>query len=164
MSPGQIISADAPALVAEARKLFQEYAASLDFDLCFQDFERELMELPGHYAPPAGRLLLALDEREMAGCAGLRLFVEDICEMKRLYVRPAFRGRGLGRALAEAVIRQAREIGYERMRLDTLGSMTQAIALYRSLGFDAIRAYRPNPICGAVYLELGLKPKPKVNS
>ncbi len=140
----------------DVRALFQEYAASLGIDLCFQNFDKELAGLPGEYAPPAGRLLVAVDEDRLAGCVGLRRIDDGICEMKRLYVRPTHRGTGLGRTLAEAVIAAAREIGYSTMRLDTLPSMTAAIKLYGSLGFADTQPYRFNPVEGVRYMELVL--------
>jgi ribosomal protein S18 acetylase RimI-like enzyme len=143
--------------LAGIRVLLREYTDSLGIDLSFQDFENEWPNLPGDYAPPSGRLLLATCESQPAGCVALRQWSADTCEMKRLYVRPAFRGRGIGRSLAAAVIDDARKMGYLRMRLDTLASMTEANALYRSLGFRPIRPYRHNPIPGALFLELGLR-------
>ena len=138
------------------RKLFREYAADIGVDLCFQGFEQELAELPGRYAPPEGRLLLARQGHEPAGCVALRKIGDGVCEMKRLYVRPAFRGKGLGRELTNAVIVAAREAGYERMRLDTLASMKPAITLYESLGFKRVAPYCHNPMADAVYMELKL--------
>jgi ribosomal protein S18 acetylase RimI-like enzyme len=141
--------------VPAVRALFEEYAGALNVDLGFQDFQRELAELPGEYVPPGGRLLLALDP-EPAGCVALRPYEPGVCEMKRLYVRPAYRGSGLGRTLAEAIVAAGREAGYERMRLDTMPTMEAARGLYRSLGFAEIEAYRFNPVHGTTYFELRL--------
>jgi len=171
--------------LAEVRALFREYARSLGHDLCFQGFERELAELPGAYAPPAGRLFLAWPAAAgrrgeltapgtaaatagrpwaaAAGCIALRPRGVDspgvlspgaqICEMKRLYVRPPFRGKGLGRVLCRRLIEEAAALGYRRMRLDTLSSMGEAIALYRSLGFREIEPYYDNPLPGPLFFE-----------
>lgn len=141
----------------QVRGLFLEYAQSLGFTLCFQGFDKELAELPGRYAPPQGRLLLATINGLPAGCVALHKLEHDICEMKRLYTRPQFRGLGLGRQLTEKILAEARAIGYEKMRLDTIvGKMNRAIELYRQLGFLEINSYRPNPIPGALYMELEL--------
>ncbi|HKU63360.1 MAG TPA: GNAT family N-acetyltransferase [Gemmatimonadales bacterium] len=138
------------------RQLFREYAAGLGTDLEFQGFTRELAELPGDYAPPAGRLLLGVDGKRPAGCVALRPLEREVCEMKRLYVRPDFRGAGWGRRLAQRVLDEARAAGYCRVRLDTLASMEEAQRLYLALGFRPIPAYRYNPVPGSVFLELDL--------
>ena len=153
----RFIEAQSATQLTQARELFLEYAAALGIDLCFQNFDEELATLPGEYAPPGGRLLLAVDEKQgAAGCVALRRIDEDTCEMKRLYVRPAFRGTGLGKRLALAIIEEGRALRYRRMRLDTLPSMRRAIELYRSLGFQPAEAYRHNPIVGAMFMELAL--------
>ena len=158
IAASMILQAASPDRVEQARQLFQEYAASLGFHLCFQSFDKELAELPGDYAPPDGRLLLAEHEGKIAGCVALHKLSDGVCEMKRLYVRPEFRGKALGRALAERVIQEARAMGYTRMRLDTIvGQMDAAIALYRELGFQEVPPYRENPIPGAIYMELKLE-------
>lgn len=140
--------------VDAARGLFREYAAALGFSLDFQGFEAELARLPGEYAPPTGALLLAHEGDRLAGCVALRDLGGGTCEMKRLFVRPDFRGRGIGRLLVEAIIEQGRRREYHRMRLDTVGTMTEALELYRTVGFRAIPAYRHNPRADARYLEL----------
>jgi ribosomal protein S18 acetylase RimI-like enzyme len=143
-------------LLSQARDIFREYQTSLGIDLCFQNFEEELSSLPGKYAPPSGRLYLVFIGGQVAGCIALRPFQENQCEMKRLYVRPQFRGRNMGRVLADKVIGDAREIGYRQMFLDTLPSMSRAQELYRSLGFREIAPYCYNPVEGTKYLELEL--------
>jgi len=143
--------------MAQVRALFQEYASSLGFSLCFQSFDQELAGLPGDYAPPQGRLLLVFVGDEVAGCVALHPLEPGVCEMKRLYVRPQFRGRGLGKALLDAVLTEARAIGYRRMRLDTVEPVMQdAVRMYRARGFREIAPYRANPIPGALYMELDL--------
>ncbi len=142
--------------LGRVRELFLEYAATLDFDLSFQGFDRELAALPGAYGPPGGRLFLASVDGRLAGGVGLRPLDRDISEMKRLYVRPEFQGLRLGRCLAQATIKAARGIGYRHMRLDTIANMRAAQALYRSLGFAEIPPYYDNPIEGTVYFELKL--------
>ncbi len=139
------------------RKLFLEYAGVLRHNLCFQGFTEELETLPGKYASPRGRVLLAKAPDDWAGCVAVRPFADDICEMKRLYVRAAYQQSGLGRRLAQEIIRAACEMGYARMRLDTLGSMTPARTLYESLEFQVIEPYYDNPLDNVVYYELSLK-------
>jgi putative acetyltransferase len=149
--------AESPAQIAQARELFLEYEQSLGFSLCFQNFDKELEGLPGHYAPPTGRLLLAAYDGQLTGCVAMRALEPGTCEMKRLYLRPQFRGKGLGRTLADRIIAEARQIGYRRMRLDTVEPvMKDAVAMYRKLGFSEIAPYRSNPIAGAMYMELEL--------
>lgn len=153
----RIESAESLESLRTVRELFVEYSESLEVDLCFQGFAEELATLPGDYAQPAGRLMLALDGQQAMGCGALRPIEEGVCEMKRLYVRPALRGAGVGGALIDALIKAAREIGYQRMWLDTLPSMATAIAIYRRLGFKNISPYRVNPVPGALFFELQLK-------
>jgi putative acetyltransferase len=149
--------AETPSQIAQARELFLEYAQSLGFSLGFQNFDQELAGLPGDYAPPDGRLLLVEREGQLAACVALHKLDSGTCEMKRLYLRPHFRGKGLGRVLAELIIAEARQIGYQRMRLDTVEPvMKDAVAMYRKLGFKEISPYRPNPMAGTIYMELHL--------
>jgi GNAT superfamily N-acetyltransferase len=138
------------------RALFAEYAAALEIDLGYQGFADELAGLPGLYAPPRGRLLVAWVGNEAAGCVALRPLAADVCEMKRLYVRPAFRGSGLGKQLAEAIIAEARLIGYAVMRLDTVPKLAAATRLYESLGFVRRDAYYETPVAGTIFMERGL--------
>ena len=156
MSDAILVAVETADQLAQVRELFLEYGQSLSFHICFDDFQRELATLPGDYAPPDGRLFLARCDGQPAGCVALRKLADDAGELKRLYVRPAFRGRGLGRALALRVIEEAREIGYARLQLDTLPSMTAARALYASLGF---RSPQPAPCCqceSSIVMELRL--------
>ncbi|MBW2003544.1 MAG: GNAT family N-acetyltransferase [Deltaproteobacteria bacterium] len=138
------------------RILFQEYADSLAFDLSFQDFEKELESLPGRYAFPEGCLLIAQNQDGIVGCVAARKIDNGVCEMKRLFVRPEYRGTGIGRRLAMESIQTAIRLGYSHMRLDTTPSMSTATSLYRSLGFCDTEPYCYNPVPGAVYLELNL--------
>jgi putative acetyltransferase len=152
-----LVQAKTPTQITQVRELFLEYAQSLGFSLCFQSFDKELAGLPGDYAPPEGRLLLAEYEGQLAGCVALHKLGPGICEMKRLYLRPTLRGKGLGRALANHIIAEARHIGYQRMRLDTVEPvMKDAVAMYRKIGFREIAPYCDNPIAGALYMELCL--------
>ncbi|HYV19938.1 MAG TPA: GNAT family N-acetyltransferase [Verrucomicrobiae bacterium] len=152
----RIAQARTPEEIDAARLLFREYAAGLGFDLAFQGFEAELGALPGDYVPPRGALLLAVDSAAWAGCVALRPIDGEVCEMKRLYVRPSWRGTGLGRRLAAAILDEGGRLGYARMRLDTVPAMQSAIALYESLGFRDIPAYRHNPVPGTRWLEAPL--------
>ena len=143
--------------IQKARGLFEEYATALGFTLCFQNFDQELKNLPGDYASPNGRLLLAAEEDQLAGCIAMRKLGPGVCEIKRLFLRPAYRGKGLGKVLVESIIGEARKLGYTRMRLDTLpGRMDTAIALYRSIGFVEIEPYCEKPVEGAKFMELNL--------
>lgn len=151
-----IVRAEIEDQFEEARRLFAEYAASLNVDLSFQHFAEELSDLPAQYSPPNGTLLLAFYEGQSAGCVALRKFDGGACEMKRLYVRPQFRNLKLGRLLIERIIAEGRSLGYGRMRLDTLPRMESAQSLYKSLGFREIPPYRFNPVEGAVFMELRL--------
>ena len=146
------ISAATPEHIPAVRERFNEYAGWLKVDLCFQGFARELASLPGDYVPPTGQLLVALNQNTVVGCVAVRKLTVRDCEMKRLYVVPAFRGQGIARRLAERIVAEAKELGYGRMCLDTLETMTSARALYASLGFQAISAYYHNPIPGTTYL------------
>lgn len=153
----ELLTPATPALLDEARAIFREYANSLDVDLCFQDFEAELASLPGEYTAPQGALLLATVDGEVAGCGALRPLLgcdyANACEMKRLYVRPAFQRFGLGRLLAQALLDRGLQAGYSAMLLDTLDDMEAARGLYASLGFEEIPPYYFNPIPGAHYLK-----------
>jgi putative acetyltransferase len=146
-----------PVDLIAVRSLFQEYADSLDFELDFQDFRQELETLPGKYAPPLGSILVAKENGETVGCVAVRPLGEEICEMKRLYVKPAHRGKKVGQELAFAIIEEAKRLGYRAMRLDTVVAMKEASALYRALGFQPIDAYCYNPLPGAMYFELKLE-------
>jgi len=152
----KIIRAESGEELKQVRIFFTEYTDSLDFDLGFQNFDEELANLPGDYVRPTGCLLLAIYKGQSVGCVGLRKLSDGVCEMKRLYVREQFRGLGLGRALAEAIIQEARKSGYKYMRLDTVPSMEVARALYISVGFKRTSPYRYNPIESAVFMELRL--------
>lgn len=152
----EIGEASDPTSIEAARTLFEEYQQMLGIDLSFQDFATELESLPGEYAPPRGRLLLARDDGVVIGCVAMRPLTSETCEMKRLYVRPQSRAGSVGRQLAERIIAEARAIGYRRMFLDTLPTMSGAQRLYESLGFKDIPAYRHNPIAGTRFLGMDL--------
>ncbi len=152
----EIIPAHSDDHLVAVRNLFVEYAEYLEIDLCFQGFQQELDGLPGDYAPPDGQLLLAIDGERAVGCVAIRKLGEGICEMKRLYVQPGHRGKGLGRILAESIITEARSIGYGKMRLDSLVSLKDAVGLYRSLGFIEIPPYRYYPLPDVIFMELVL--------
>lgn len=153
----EIVQATAPDDIEHGRRLFRAYAAWLNVDLCFQDFEAELAGLPGSYAPPRGRLLLAKADGEVAGCVGLRPLEDGICEMKRLWVEPGFGGTGIGRRLTEAIVNAGHELGYQAMRLDTMPERLKAAGrIYETLGFEKIPDYYHNPLEGVVMYELKL--------
>jgi GNAT superfamily N-acetyltransferase len=152
----KICQAKTPEEIALTRSLFEEYAAWLRIDLCFQGFAAELAGLPGAYAAPRGRLLLAFVGSDVSGCVALRPIGDDVCEMKRLFVRAGFRGQGIGKQLGERVVQEARDIGYRMMRLDTLPSMQSAIRLYEGLGFVRCAAYYETPLAETVFMELRL--------
>ena len=157
LSMAELVWASSPQQIEATRRLFQEYGASLGFSLCFQSFEEELAELPGKYAPPDGRLILARVGDEYVGCVALRKLSSDTCEMKRLYVQPTMRGKKIGELLADAIINEARQIGYQRMVLDTVPSvMGRAVEMYRARGFKEIGPYTNNPVSGAIFLQLKL--------
>lgn len=152
----EIVDAHDPQFIPEVRQLFLEYADSLNVPLDFQNFDEELNSLPGAYTPPSGSLLLAISNQQFAGCIAMRPLEKNICEMKRLFVRPQWRGTKLGRMLAETIMQRARNAGYHFMRLDTLPSMQRARTLYASLGFYEIEPYRFNPIAGTSFMEVKL--------
>lgn len=149
----EIIQATTPSQIQVIRDLFREYEAFLQVDLCFQHFEEELASLPGKYAAPRGVLLLASAHRETAGCVAMRPLEGNVCEMKRLFVRPAYLGQGIGKKLAQTVMEYARAAGYARMRLDTLEKLGTARSLYAALGYQPCPPYYENPLPGVVYLE-----------
>ncbi|MCC6346295.1 MAG: GNAT family N-acetyltransferase [Nitrospirales bacterium] len=148
-----IVPAEEGELLAQVKELFREYAAALGCNPCFKNLELEIAALPGGYGPPEGSLLVARHESRVAGCVALKKLDRDACEMKRLYVRPEFRGKGIGKALVLSAVEDARRMSYHRIRLNTLPSMKEAIPLYHSLGFQDIEPYDATPITGALYME-----------
>ncbi|MCB2145260.1 MAG: GNAT family N-acetyltransferase [Deltaproteobacteria bacterium] len=153
----EIVRATTPSQIQTLRELFREYEAFLQVDLCFQRFEEELASLPGKYAPPQGALLLATASGKAAGCVAMRPHDAGVCEMKRLYVRPAYLRQGIGKKLALSVIERAGEAGYARMRLDTLEKLGPALSLYAALGFQKCPPYYENPLPGVIYMERTLR-------
>lgn len=160
MVSARLTVVDSPAAFAALAALIRDYVASLGFPLTFQDVERELSDLPSQYGPPSGRAFLVRVDTRIAGGIAVRRFDDGSAELKRMYVRPEFRGLGLGRRLAEAAVEAAAELGYRRILLDTLASMETAVAIYRTLGFQTIGAYRDNPLAGAIFMERSLQPLP----
>jgi GNAT superfamily N-acetyltransferase len=152
--PLRLLQATTPHEWAEARRLVREYAAALDVDLSFQNFEQELEHFATEYAAPSGAFILAEDAEQFVACIGVRRFAEGVGEIKRLYVIPAARGRGLGRVLVERIVAEARQLGYRSLLLDTLPFMKEAQSLYLSMGFRPTTAYRFNPIAGSAFLRL----------
>jgi putative acetyltransferase len=157
MLMGTIVRAETAEQLGWARRLIEEYVAALPVDVSYEHVPEECARLPGEYAPPLGDLLLAMEDGEPVGCVALRPMDRETCEMKRVYLRPTWRGRGLGRALAEAIVESARRIGYRRIRLDTIPSLKPAIGLYRSMGFRVIAPYRAIPSACAFFMELKLE-------
>ena len=157
MQSFRIKQAESADEICQMRRLFEEYAEELDESLCFQNFQDELASLPGLYGPPRGKLLIALSGGAAAGCVALRPIEDGYCEMKRLYVRPQFRGNKLGRKLAEEIIGHGQQLGYSGMRLDTLQKLGPALRLYEQLGFKPTAPYNHNPLPGVVYLELNYR-------
>ena len=160
----KIVEANTKEFVEKTKELIREYAQSLEFDLGFQDFDKEMETFPGQYAFPRGCLYIALDANQPIGCVALRDLGDGICEMKRLYVIPNYRGQKVGKLLAEVVIKAAKDMGYDYMRLDTIPSMKHANMLYSALGFKQITPYRFNPIEGATFFELNLIKKERIHA
>jgi putative acetyltransferase len=159
-----LLEAHTPEDLETVRTLFREYEQFLGVDLCFQGFAEELATLPGRYAPPSGRLLLAMEGTDAAGCVALRPLEDGVCEMKRLFVRPAYRGQGLGQHLAQRIIQEATTVGYTVMRLDTLDTLERAVRIYETLGFQRCAPYYANPLPSVVYWERTLSEPASVAS